>query len=104
MYDTALVSGEDCTTIGEAGSTFLRPGLNALTVPTITEPVVICVGACRNCPECSTSEVLATGCPNAKGAIITQTRTTIIPLIRIPFLHWFAARRAFGCLRQRSAK
>src|SRR5438874_2536801 len=45
MYDTGLVSGEDSTTIGEGGSTGLRPGLNAVTVPTLTAPVVICVGA-----------------------------------------------------------
>jgi hypothetical protein len=39
------VSGEDCTTIGEGGSTGIKPALNALTVPTLTAPVVICVGA-----------------------------------------------------------
>jgi len=27
MYDTGLVSGEDCTTIGGRGSTFLRAGV-----------------------------------------------------------------------------
>jgi hypothetical protein len=108
MYDTGLASGEDCTTIGEGGSTFPRPGLNAVTVPTITAPVVICVGACRNWPECSTTEVYATGevyltgCPNASGAIIAQARTLVIRLMCFPFTELafrscFAWRNSFGC-------
>jgi hypothetical protein len=87
MYDTGLVSGEDCTTIGGRGSTFLRPGLNAVTVPTITAPVVICVGACCIWAVCSATEVLATGaCPNARGAIIAQARTITIRLMYFPFI------------------
>jgi hypothetical protein len=86
IYDTGLVSGEDCTTIGEGGSTFLRPGLNAVTVPIQTAPVVICVGARCTWPVCLTTEVFATGCPNARGAIIAQARTIVIRLMGFPFI------------------
>jgi hypothetical protein len=106
MYDTGLVLGEDSTTIGEAGSTFLRPGLKAVTDPTITAPVVICVGACCIMPVCLTTEVFATGCPNASGAIIAQTKTIVIRLMGVPFIELtfrscFVRRAFFGCLMGR---
>src|SRR5215831_10315358 len=100
MYDTGSVSAEDCTTIGGRGSTFLRPGLNAVTVPTITAPVVIW---CCIWPVCSATEVFVTGaCPNARDAIIAQARTIIIRLMCFPFieltlLSCFAGRDSFGC-------
>jgi hypothetical protein len=76
-----LVSSEDCTTIGEGGSTGIKPALNAVTVPILTAPVVICVGALVVMPVCLTTEVFATGCANAKGAIIAQTRTRVVRLM-----------------------
>jgi len=82
MYDTGLVSGEDSTTIGEGRSTFLRPGFNAVTDPILPAPLVICVGARFIMPVCLTTEVFATGCPNASGAIIAQTKTIVIRLDR----------------------
>ena len=80
------MSGEDCTTIGEGGSTGIKPGSNAVTVPILTAPVVICVVALCVMPEWSTTEVYATGCANAKGAIIMQTRTIVIRLMGVPFV------------------
>jgi hypothetical protein len=80
------VSGEDCTTIGEGGSTGIKPGLNAITVPILTALVVICVVALCVMPEWSTTEVYATGCANAKGVIIAPTRTIIIRLMGVPFV------------------
>src|SRR6516165_12726886 len=66
---------------------FLGRGLNAVTLPTITAPVVICVGACCIRAVCSATEVFATGaCPNARGAIIAQARTIIIRLMYFPFI------------------
>src|ERR1043166_9827320 len=78
-YETGLVSGEDCTTMGEAGSMGLWPGLNAVTVPILTAPSVICVGAFCTWPVCPTPpELFATLCANAKGAMIAQTNATMI--------------------------
>src|SRR5437867_8952734 len=80
----------------------LWPGLNAITVPILTAPVVICVGAFWIWPVCSTAEVFATVCANARGAIIAQTKPTMIRFISsfqsIDFRSFFAARTAFGCL------
>jgi hypothetical protein len=110
IYDTGFVSGEDCTTIGEGGSTGLRPGLNAVTVPILTAPVVICVGARCTWPVCPTADVFATGaCPNARGAIIAQARTIVIRLMCFPFIELtfrscFAEHSPFGCLAQRDKK
>src|ERR1700687_888663 len=86
----------------------LWPGLNAVTVPVLTAPVVICVGAFWICPVCSTAEVFATVCPNARGAIIAQTKPTMIRFISsfhsIHLLSCFAGRTSFGCLEYADAK
>jgi hypothetical protein len=59
----------------------LWPALNAVTVPILTAPVVICVGALCVMPVCPTPDVFATGCANVKGAIIAQIRATAVRLI-----------------------
>ncbi len=59
----------------------LWPALNAITVPIKTAPVVICVDAFCVMPVCSTPEVFATVCANAKGAIIVQTRIIVVRLM-----------------------
>ena len=80
------MSGEDCTKIGEGGSKGIKPGSNAATVPILTALVVICVVALCVMPVWSATEVYATGCANAKGAIIAQTTTIVIRLMEVPFV------------------
>ena len=82
-YDIGLASGEDCTTSGEGGLVVVWPGVNAVTVPTATAPVVICVvaGVIAGCVVVVCRVFVVFVCANAKGAIIAQTRIIVVRLM-----------------------
>ncbi len=59
------------------------PGVNAVTVPTATAPVVICVvaGVIAGCVVVTCRVLVVLVCANAKGATIAQARTIVVRLM-----------------------
>jgi len=65
------------------GVVVIWPGVNAVTVPTVTAPVVICVvaGVIKGCVVVVCRVLVVFVCATAKGATIAQARTIVVRLM-----------------------